>query len=429
MRITALAAALAVTFPTAGWAVQTLEDFRFPESGAYPAYPAASAETGRRLHAYVYGGLYRDNNLFRLPSSASPQSESWSRLGVGLRAEAPYSRQRFVIEAQIDDNRFDKNSFLDFTGTRAQGTWNWELGNSWQGDLGASREKGMGGFGQLQAATKNLLVQDRVFGSANYRITPDWRLRVGADRQSFTADTPAFAIFNNEQNNLILGADYVTGLQNSVGAQVRNSQGEFPNQQVATPTGIVTINSHYKEVEPAVVAHYNIGGKSSVDGRLGYTKRTHEQLPSRDFKGATGNLVFHWSPTPKTLLDASLYRDTRPYVTNSAGSFLTSIDATASYAITRGIRFEPHWAITDQVMLQAALVQERSTFRGDPTIALLGAAEREDKFRTAMIGAGWSPLRPLLLALSFEHGNRTSNIVGRDFKYDAVSLNARYTFF
>lgn len=429
MRLSALAAALAVTFPTASWAVQALEDFRFPDSGAYPAYPAANNETGRYVHAYVYGGLYRDSNLFRLPSSANPQSENWRRLGAGLRAEVPVSRQRFTVEAQVDDNRFDKNNFLDFTGSRARGVWNWEVGNLFQGDLGASREKGMSGFGQLQSVTSSVMVQDRVFGSANFRVTPDWRLRAAADRQAFKADSPALAIFNNEQNNATLGVDYVTGLQNSVGAQVRYARGQFPNQQVTTPTGITTINSHYKEVEPALVAHYNLGGKSSLDGRIGYTKRTHEQLPTRDYKGSTGNLVFHWTPTPKTLLDATLYRETRPYVTNSAGGFLTSIDATASYALSRGIRLEPHWAITDQIVLQAALVDERDTFKGDPSIVILGTPEREDKFRTAMIGVGWSPLRPVLLSLSFEHGNRTSNIANRDFKYDAVSLNARYTFF
>src|SRR3954469_6226393 len=319
MRVSALVAAvssaLAVTCSSSGWAVQTLEDFRFPESGAYAAYPAASAETGRNLHFYTYGGLYHDSNLFRLPTNA--QADSWVRLGLGLRADVPVSRQRFVLDAQIDDNRFNKFTVLNNTGTRARGTWQWELGNSLQGDLGISREQGMAGFGQVQAITSNEMTQDRAFGSANFLITPSWRLRGAFNRQEFTAKDPVRAQFNNEQTDGIVGVDYITGLNNAIGAQVRHSHGAFPNQQVVTPTGTVTINSQYKKPEPAATVHYNIGGKSSLDGRLGYTKRTHDQLPARDYKGSTGNLAFHWTPTPKTLLDASLYRETRPYVTSA----------------------------------------------------------------------------------------------------------------
>jgi exopolysaccharide biosynthesis operon protein EpsL len=432
MRVSTLAAAvssaLAVSASSA-WAVQTLEDFRFPESGAYPAYPAASAETGRNFHLFTYGGLYRDNNLFRLPASADRQADSWRRLGVGLRGEIPVSRQLFILDAQIDNNKFNKFSILDNTGYRLRGTWNWALGNSLQGDLGASRERAMAGFGQVQAITSNEATQDRVFGSANYMVSPSVRLRAAGNRVSFKTTDAARALFDNEQTDAIVGADYVSGLQNSIGLQIRRSHGAFPNQQVTTPTGPVTINSQYKETEPSVTVHYNIGGKSSLDGRLGYTKRTHDQLPSRDYRGSTGNLVFHWSPTPKTLIDTTLFRETRPFVTSAIGAILTSVDSTAAYVVARGIRFEPRWAVTDQVTLQLQLLDERDSFKGDPTTAALSASDREDRFRAGVIGAGWSPLRPLLLTLSVERGERKSNIAGRDFKYDAVSLNARYTFF
>jgi hypothetical protein len=89
------------------------------------------------------------------------------------------------------------------------------------------------------------------------------------------------------------------------------------------------------------------------------------------------------------------------------------------------VRFAPHWAITDQVVLQLQLLDERDDFKGD-----LGTTpQREDKFRAASVSAGWSPIRPLLLSLSFEDGKRTSNIAGRSFDYNAISANARYTFF
>jgi exopolysaccharide biosynthesis operon protein EpsL len=432
MRLNALAAAVVLAcpliLPHTVRAVQTLDDFRFPESGAYPAYPASSAETGRNLHLFVYGGAYRDSNLFRLPASGTPQSDTWLRLGVGLRADVPVSRQRFTLDAQIDDNRFDKFSQLNNTGTRARGTWLWEAAGNLSGDLGVAREHAMAGFGQVQAITTNEMTQTRGFGSANWMITPSWRLRGAFNAQEFEAENSARAMFNNEQTDVIVGVDYVSGLENSIGVQMRDSRGEFPNQQVVTPAGVTTISSHYKEREPAIAVHYNLGGKSSVDARLGHTKRTHEQLPARDYKGSTGSVTFHWTPTPRIMLDATAYRETRAFVTSALGTVLTTIDSAASYVVARGIRFEPRWALTNEITLQLQLLEERDTFKADPTLPI-GSPEREDKFRAGVIGAGWSPLRALLLTLSFERGKRTSNIVNRDFKYDAVSLNARWTFF
>ena len=76
-----------------------------------------------------------------------------------------------------------------------------------------------------------------------------------------------------------------------------------------------------------------------------------------------------------------------------------------------------------------AFFTERDTFQGDPVQILAGTPQREDKFNGYTLGAGWSPLRELLLSLGYEHGRRTSNIVGRDFEYNVLSANARYTFF
>jgi hypothetical protein len=153
MRAFRLGASLLLFFPAAAWAVLTIDDIRWPESGAYPAYPEAlsAAATGRRFHAYVYGGVYSDDNLFRL--SANPQSDRFTKLGLGLRADFPISRQRLLLEAQIDDNRFDKFGALDHTGGRASAIWNWQVGNSWEGNLRILAARAIG-FGQIQARSR-----------------------------------------------------------------------------------------------------------------------------------------------------------------------------------------------------------------------------------------------------------------------------------
>src|SRR5512142_2425667 len=65
MNLSRLGALALLAFPAAASAVMTIDDIRWPQTGAYPAYPEelSAAATGRRLHAYVYGGLYHDSNL------------------------------------------------------------------------------------------------------------------------------------------------------------------------------------------------------------------------------------------------------------------------------------------------------------------------------------------------------------------------------
>ncbi len=428
MTLSRLGALALLCFPAAASAIMTIDDIRWPQTGAYPAYPEelSAAATGRRLHAYVYGGLYHDSNLLRLPSGfATPfsKSDNFSKLGVGVRGDFAVSRQHFLLEGQVDDNRFHNFSMLDNTGGRASATWNWEFGNNWSGSIGASRERALSGFGQIVSTTviKDMLDQDRAFANAAFRVTPDWRLRGGVASYRYKHDGPGRSFLDSEQTDTILGADYVTPLQNSIGVQYRYSRGDFPNLQLVNPA---LTNNKYKEDEPSVVVHYNLGGKSSIDARLGYTHRTYDQAGLPDFRGGTGNFAFHWTPTPKTILDLTAFRETRPFVSTSTGSVLTAFNSTPTYVIAEGLTFAPYWALTDQVVFQAMLLDERDTYQGDPTVA----TQREDKFRAGSVSVGWTPIRPLLLSLSLERGKRSSN-TGFDFDYNAVSANARYTFF
>jgi hypothetical protein len=53
---------------------------------------------------------------------------------------------------------------------------------------------------------------------------------------------------------------------------------------------------------------------------------------------------------------------------------------------------------------------------------------REDRFNGLSFGAGYSPIRAVLLALAYQPGKRSSNLPGRDYDYDAITLSGRFTF-
>src|SRR6185503_8994086 len=134
MRVRRPVAAVALAFaPAAAWAIQTIDDVRWPDTGAYAASPAG---TGRFFHGFAEAGAYRDSNLFRLPSTANRQSDHFERLGIGLRGDIPISRQHLLVEARADRNNFHNFDVLDNTSTRGSARWAWESAGNWSGDLG-----------------------------------------------------------------------------------------------------------------------------------------------------------------------------------------------------------------------------------------------------------------------------------------------------
>jgi hypothetical protein len=177
------------------------------------------------------------------------------------------------------------------------------------------------------------------------------------------------------------------------------------------------VDNQYDEIETSAVAQWNVTGKSRIDARLGYTSRKHDQVSQRDFQGITGRLNYDWTIAAKTLLNMALWREIRSIE-----------DVDASYVLSQGFSVGPAWAPTSKLVLQAKLLREKRDFEGDPGFVLTASPQREDTFRGARLSAGYTPLRNVELSLSLEKGDRSSNIAGRDYDYNAVNANAKFSF-
>ena len=76
-------------------------------------------------------------------------------------------------------------------------------------------------------------------------------------------------------------------------------------------------------------------------------------------------------------------------------------------------------------MLGAQLVRERRVFDGDPSLAG-GTTLRDELIHLVRVSVGWEPARFWQLSAAFDHGERDSNVVGRDYKFNAVMGNIAY---
>jgi exopolysaccharide biosynthesis operon protein EpsL len=406
--------------PSVSSAFQAVDEMLWPERGVFPAYPAEPAD-GRTIRYSVFSGLLHDNNLFRLSDSADPvtaigsseRSDTIFRVGAGIDANLPISRQNILLNARFELREFDRFDLLDHTAYRFGGAWNWRVGNDWEGLLGYQRDHYLSGLADIQRAVKDMITTDHAYGSAAYRIDARWRVRGGLDFWRYEHGDASQLTLDNRTGSLVIGGDYVTPANNSIGAQFRYTEGKYPNQ-------ILTINNDYKEYETSAVARWVVTGKSTFTGRVGYTKREHEQFAQRDFDGLTGRLEYDWFVANKTLLNFALYREIGSY-----------IDTNASYVVNQGGSFGPAWAPTDKVILQARLVHEKRDYQGEPVVAVVGVPQREDTFRGIRVSAGWAPRRSVEVVLSAEHGDRNSNVsfpIDRSYDYTSYLANVRLRF-
>jgi exopolysaccharide biosynthesis operon protein EpsL len=259
-----------------------------------------------------------------------------------------------------------------------------------------------------------MINEDHAFLDAGYMLTPRWKVRGGVDWLNWDHDEPTRNTLDARIASGTVGLDYVTPQGNATGAQFKYTKGEYPNQQAV---GVTSVDNGFKEYESSLVAHWMVTGKSTVDARLGYTARRHDQLSQRDFDGGTGRLSYDWFFAAKTLLNFGIWRELR-----------SSEDISASYVLAKGWSLGPAWAPTSKLVFQAKYLHEDRDYRGDPGFVIIGGAPREDIFRGVNVSAGYSPRRNVRLSLALERGNRDSNTLGRDYGYTAVSGNAKVNF-
>ena len=428
MRVTLkiLGVAAVLSLPTAATAFERVEDIQWPEDGRFTGYPAETDPRPVRFN--VSGGVYHDDNILRLSDGAAVpagahRSDTIFRVGLGLNANLPVSQQRILIDANVDNYTYDNNSRLDHLAYRGSGTWRWQAGQRLSGDLGYSRRRYLGDLGEIQAPVRDMITEDRIFGSAGFMVTPRWRVRGGGDWRKYDHSEATRSEFDLKITSGTVGLDYVTPLNNSIGVQYRQSHGEYDNRQAVAPG--TTVANTYDEYETSGVLRWNIGPKSMLNARAGYTKREHDEAPARDFDGFTGRLSLDWAAGAKTVINGSAWREIR-----SVEEFGTLEQAAASYILSTGMSVGPSWAPTSKLVFEARYIHETREYEGDPSLTLPGSAgiRREDTFNGLRLAAGYTPVRSVRLSLAYERGDRDSNIPLRDYDYNRVSANAQFRF-
>jgi exopolysaccharide biosynthesis operon protein EpsL len=366
-------------------------------------------------------GITYDSNVFRLDSGQPPspnetQQDSFIyRLGVGLRADVPYSRQRFQADVNIYDNIYSRFHDLSYVGGAGRAAWLWQVGDDLSGDLGVSLSRSLQNYSYTSISTQRNIVDNvNYYFDPRYRFAPNFELQAGLGYQ--TARNSFTAADVNDYNSLLtrLGLAYVTPSGNHLGLQVESWKTSFPNQ--------LGISNDYRDNRLSTFFNWAITGASLIGGSVGYKQRRHEEVEQRDFDGWTGSVTWTWVPTGRTRLSLAVIRD------------IGGVDdLVVTYARTYTISFNPSYQLTSKISLNGTALYQDLRFFGNTglpgTTTPSGTlADRHDKIGTLGLGAGYQVTRVFSLGLSYTWSHRNSNVALGNYDDNLISLSGQLTF-
>lgn len=404
------AAGVLLLSPLAASAFEAVDALTPSSSGRFLAYPS---EPIAPYELWAQFGLQYDTNVLR--RTTGDNDETLARLGVGGRwDQRVIGRQRLHVVGQIDGFLYNKFSDLDNVGYFGLGEWRYELGNDLAGAIGLSRRKFQASLSQIQRATRDPITQQNYYANGRYRIGPHLGVRGGVEFVDYSRPTRA-----DSETETVIGAagiEYVTNLGNMIGLEVRQARGDAPVNELVDPLGQF-VNNDFRQRDVAVVSAWQMTPQIRLAGNLGRTNRTYSQLPGRDFDGTTHRVGLHWAVTPRTNLEFE-----------HAKHVSSIIDVGAAHVVVKGYSFGPSWALSAKTNFSARFLRQHLEYGGDPSAALGVTPEREEIIRSIRLGAYWEYTRKVHVTAAFENGNRESNILGRNYRFNAYTANVKYFF-
>ena len=377
----------------------------------WPALAPAAFDPTDAFQVNVNVGFNHDSNLFRIPDvdprlfGINPENKSDTAFikGVGVKFDKVVSRQRFIADLNVNETTFDKNTRLDYNGYDGHLAWMWRIGNDWDGEASYRKRKTLGGFSDEFLKLQDLVISEYYRFAAGYQLDARWRVsgEIGKEDQSHSA-------INRQSQDLDakyagLDVTYRTPSDNSIGLIARRTDRDYPSG----PLTSVLNNSTEDRIN--LVGIWRLTGITRLDLQAGYVDVTHDQAPPRDFSGSTWRAGVTWDASGKFRLTAAGYKDIRLYE-----------DRETDFILVHGVSIIPLYAVTSKIALQGEFVYENREF--EPL------SPREDKFRLAKLGVTYTPIRNVDLTLSFEVGDRKSNIPINNYDYQAWFGTAKISF-
>jgi hypothetical protein len=385
--------------------------------GALAQPVAMPVQVSDVLSFEVAGGLEHHSNIFRLRDGPS---DTVLRGVFGVRFERDVSLQRFGAYATLIPVKYIDFSRYDYLGWDAGATWDWEIGRPIFGQLSVRYNRIQTPFDTISGAQNNLQDILNMRGLAGFRLTQAWAA-IGAidffqnENSLFTQQPSNFDRFGVEA-----GLRYAPGTAIELDFVGRREEGEYPNRQVFDAVGNLlpqAIDNAFSQDALLMRVGYRPTDATRIVGNIGYTRRSYENIPERDFSGVTAGLDFEWPVSGAVQMRASVFR------TIDSADLLT-----ANYVDVIGFGLRPTWRASGRVSIEGIFTYADRTYEGDPGFVFTGQEVRKDKLIDFGFRVNYELARRVFLYADLRRLDRSSNYDELDFSDSWFGLGVRAAF-
>lgn len=157
-----------------------------------------------------------------------------------------------------------------------------------------------------------------------------------------------------------------------------------------------------------------ISPRTAVSGYVGYLKRSHKDLPSRDFSGPIGKAEVRYAVTSKIGVvvnaERQLYEET---YSDQVYSVNNSVGAGAVYQVTEKVK---------------ASIMDRVSWKDFQSVPGATGKARNDLTNEVSAGVEWTPRDRITVGLGYQYGSRSSSDSNYNFTSHAVTASVGYKF-
>lgn len=271
-----------------------------------------------------------DSNIFRT-REGSEQRDYTSTTSVTLGVDQAISRQRLYARATADYLAYKGNTQLNGLGYDLIGGVDWALGAKLTGGARVTlrqAQANLADYGALSTVRSqenreraSLFDFNGIYGGTNLLA-----VEVLYNHTDIAYSNPLFRTRERQSDTVGAGLRVRPSPDWTYGVIWRETRGEYPQGALI---GGNPAPDEYDRSDIDFTAALRVSELSSFNGRLSYTKETHNPIGTRSVNGLTGEISGVYRPTGKIEFGAGVSRDTGSSASSSQLSTLTGTSGTS----------------------------------------------------------------------------------------------------
>ena len=354
------------------------------------------ADEGDVINLNASVSVLSDDNLFRLPSSADPKSETITTTTVGLNLDKSIGLQRVLANVRMIDYRYSRNDYLDFLAFNYAAKWLWAAGTRWTGEFAFQRSQLPNDYANDRTlGRRNVQTYQLNRFEANYWFHSSWAALAGVLRTSLDNQVPTGVDADYEADGYNFGMRYLGASGNSLTARAIHLEGNYTKRPFDS---VLQLDNGFTQDNYQLDISWRVSGLSQIRGRIEYLDREYQHFSQRDYAGLAGNLQYAYAISGKSTLTLAYVRALEAYQ-----------QLTTSYYVLDDVALSAQWLATSKVTVNGLLGYGRQNYRGAIIPLPPGVPQREDDSARLAVDVAYQAARWLQLKAGVTLQRRNSN--------------------